>query len=188
MTKVKSIIILFIAIAGAYLIYNHFDKKEEDVVVINKFASEYNLVDENNVFKYSSIDEIIDTLENKTGIIFFCTPESNWCNYYAKYLNEELINYNITVYYYNLRDDRSLNTIKYQKILTLLDSYLYKDDLLNSKIYMPDLTFVKDGVILAHDNETSLIASDLTGEDYWTNEKIQEFRTKIKEYYNLISE
>ena len=188
MTKVKSIIILFIAIAGAYLIYNHFDKKEEDVVVINKFASEYNLVDENNVFKYSSIDEIIDTLENKTGIIFFCTPESTWCNYYAKYLNEELINYNITVYSYNLRDDRSLNTIKYQKILTLLDSYLYKDDLLNSKIYMPDLTFVKDGVILAHDNETSLIASDLTGEEYWTNEKIQEFRTKIKEYYNLISE
>ena len=87
MTKVKSIIILFIAIAGAYLIYNHFDKKEEDVVVINKFASEYNLVDENNVFKYSSIDEIIDTLENKTGIIFFCTPESTWCNYYAKYLS-----------------------------------------------------------------------------------------------------
>ena len=39
MTKVKSIIILFIAVAGAFLIYHHFDKKEEDVVVKNKFAS-----------------------------------------------------------------------------------------------------------------------------------------------------
>ena len=187
MTKVKSIIILFIAVAGAFLIYHHFDKKEEDVVVKNKFASEYNLVDENNVFMYSSADEVTNTLENGTGFIFFCTPESTWCNYYAKYLNEELIKYDMgPVLYYNIRDDRSLNTIKYQKILTLLDQYLYKDDLLNSKIYMPDLTAVKDGVILGHDNQTSLIASDLTGEDYWTNEKVQEFKTTIKGFYDLI--
>ena len=188
MTKVKSLIILFIAVAGAWLIYNHFDKKEEDVEVVNRFKQEYNLVDENNVYKYSTIDEVLDVLQNKTGFVFFCTPDSMWCNYYAKYLNEELINHNIdSVYYYNIKSDRALNTIKYQRILELLDPYTYKDDELNSKIYMPDLTVVKNGKVIAHNNDTSLTHSDIKCEDYWTQEKINEFKNTIRSYVDLMN-
>ena len=189
MTKVKSLIILLIAVLGAYFIYYHFDNQKKEEVVIDKFSSEYNLVSENNIFRYSTIDEILDIFEEGTGIVFFCTPGSNWCNYYAKYLNEELMDNNIdTIYYYNIRNDRALNTIKYQKILTILDQYIYKDDTYNSKIYMPDLTIVKDGQIIAHDNETSLVASDIEDSAYWTQDKINEFKNKITSYAMLLNE
>ena len=78
--------------------------------------------------------------------------------------------------------------MKYQKILSLLDQYIYKDDTSNGKIYMPDLTVVKDGVIVAHNNDTSLIASDQKGEDYWTEEKQNEFKNLIQDFVLLINE
>ena len=189
MYKFKLLLITAIAIIGALLIYNHFDNKKKNEVVIDKFSSEYNLVSVNNIFKYRSIDEIIDILQNKTGIVFFCTKESNWCNHYASYINEALmaVGYN-EINYYDIKKDRELNTVKYQKILDLLSTYIYKDDLNNMKIYMPDLTFVKDGQILAHDNETSLVASDIEDTSYWTEEKINEFKNKISNYAKLLNE
>ena len=86
-------------------------------------------------------------------------------------------------------DDRNLNTIKYQKVLTILEPYIYKDDMGAAKIYMPDLTFVKNGVIIGHDNNTSLVASDAEASSYWTHEKIYEFKLKIVGFIsNLISD
>jgi len=188
MYKLKLLSILAIAVVGALLIYNHFDNKKEENIVIDKFSSEYNLVSQNNIFKYNTIDEIIDILENKSGFVFLCTPESSWCNYYASYLNETLMNNNIKeIYYCNIKPDRELNTLKYQKLLDLLNTHIYKDDTNNSKIYMPDLTVVKNGEIIAHDNETSLIQSDQLAESYWTQEKITEFKNKLNGFVYLLN-
>ena len=60
-------------------------------------------------------------------------------------------------------------------------------DLENSKLYMPELIIVKSGEIIAHDNETSLIASDIDPSNYWTQEKIIEFENKITNYINLLN-
>ena len=188
MYKLKLLAITAIAIIGALLIYNHFEKVRENEKIVNKFSSEYNLVSEDNIFKYSTIDEIISTLESKTGFIFLCTPESSWCNYYAKNINDILKEYNVKeILYYNIKTDRELNTLKYQKVLDKLSPYLYKDDENNSKLYMPDLTVVKNGEIVAHDNETSVIESDKTEESYWTQERINEFKNKLYGYVNLLN-
>ena len=190
MKKIQLLLIIALAVGGALLIYNHFDKKEEQEIVVNKFASEYTLVDEDNVFEYKSIDEVLNILENGSGIVFLCTPESQWCQHYALYLNEVLKENKIEkCYYLNIMDDRNLNTIKYQKVLTILEPYIYKDDMGAAKIYMPDLTFVKNGVIIGHDNNTSLVASDAEASSYWTHEKIYEFKLKIVGFIsNLISD
>lgn len=188
MYKLKLLAITAVAIIGALLIYNHFDNKRQELPVIDKFSSEYNLVSEDNIYEYKTIDEIITTLSSGTGFVFFCTPESNWCNYYASELNEVLKENNIEVInYYNIQRDRQSNTMKYQKILDLLNSHIYVDDTNNVKLYMPDLTIVKDGEILAHDNETSLIASDIKPEEYWTESKKQEFKNKINEFVKLLN-
>ena len=190
MKKIQLLLIIALAVGGALLIYNHFDKKEEQEIVVNKFASEYTLVDEDNVFEYKSIDEVLNILESGSGIVFLCTPESQWCQHYALYLNEVLKENKIEkCYYLNIMDDRNLNTIKYQKVLTILEPYIYKDDMGAAKIYMPDLTFVKNGVIIGHDNNTSLVASDAEASSYWTHEKIYEFKLKIVGFIsNLISD
>ena len=188
MYRIKLILIAIIAIVGALLIYNHFDNIRQEEVEINRFSSEYNLVNEDNIFKYSTIDEVINTLESGSGYVFLCTPESKWCNYYAKYLNDTLKELNVNeIKYYNVKTDRELNTLKYQKLLNLLSPYLYKDDMNNSKLYMPDFTIVKDGSIIAHDNETSLIESDKNEDVYWTIEKENEFKNKITNYVSLMN-
>ena len=189
MQKIKILLITAVAIIGALLIYNHFDKIRKNEIVIDKFSSEYNLVSQNNIFKYNSIDEILSIFESKTGVIFFCTKESNWCNHYASYINEVLMNKGIKeINYLDLKKDRELNTVKYQKILEYLSPYIYKDDTNNMKIYMPDLTFVKNGEIIAHDNETSLVASDIEDKSYWTEEKVRDFKNKISQYADMLNE
>ena len=186
--KIKILIIIAIAIIGALLIFNHFDKKEVPSKSINQFKEEYNLVDENNIFNYITIDEAINTLEKGTGVVLFCTPESKWCQNYVYYINDTLKESGIKeIKYLDIKDYRQLNTIKYEKLVELLDNYIYQDDVGNKKIFMPDLTFVKDGVIIAHDNETSLVQSDTKIEDYWTQEKIKDFKNKIKEYVILMN-
>jgi len=180
--------ILLVAIGGALLIYGHFDKKRSEEVVYNIFNSEYNIDDEDNVFVYKNIEEILDLFEGKTGIIFLCTPTSKWCKKYAYYLNIAIkeSNYKGKVYYLDISRERSLNSIKYQKLLNYLDNYLYKDDQNISKINMPDLTFIKDGTVTFHDNETSLIPSDVNEEDYWNTNQINDFKNKINTYIEEI--
>ena len=188
MNKVKIILITIFAIVGALLIYKHFEKLKSNDDEINLFASEYTLVPEENIFVYSTIDEILSVFNSKTGIIFLCTPDSSWCQYYAKYLNETLTDAGIDkIYYLNIKDERDMNTAKYQKLLEILENYVYKDDSNNTMIFMPDLTFVRNGVIVAHDNDTSLIASDVIASEYYNQNKINEFKNKMYEYVGLMN-
>ena len=188
MKRIKILFIIIIAIVGAYIIYNHFDNTEENIKTYNKFSSEYTLVDTENKFNYTSIDEVINILSNGSGIIYFCAPESNWCQYYSYYLNEAVKDEDVIINYLNIKNYRELNTVKYQKIVELLDSHIYVDDTNSSKIFMPDLTFVNNGKIVAHNNETSLITSESSAEEYWTQDKIDNFISSIKESIVLMNE
>ena len=188
MKKIKLLLIILFAIIGALIIYNHFEKIKPKEEEINKFSTEYTLVDSENIFEYNSIDEVIDILSNQTGIVFMCTPESNWCQHYAYHLNNICKKNNIQkIHYINITEYRELNTTKYQKLVDLLENYIYVNDIGIKKIYMPDLTFVKNGEIIAHDNETSLVNSELVIENYWTNNKITEFNSKISKYIELLN-
>ena len=188
MKRIKILGIIGIAVIGALLIYRHFDKVKVIDDNYNKFSSEYTLLNKDNIYTYSSIDKILNILDNGTGVIFLCTPESEWCQHYALYLNDELKNNGIDeINYLNIKDYRELNTTKYQKLVDYLSNYIYVDDLGNSKIFMPDVTFVKNGNIVFHNNETSLVASDQTTADYWTEEKILEFKNNLRDGIILLN-
>ncbi len=189
MNKIKIILITILAVVGALLIYNHFDKMPKEKDNINRFSKEYTLVSENNIYKYITIDEAINILSTKSGIVFFCTPESEWCQKYALYLNDAVMETGEKeINYLNIKDYREVNSIKYERLLEILDNYIYKDDINNKKIFMPDLSFVNNGIIVAHDNETSLVQSDEKIDNYWTDSKIKDFKNKIKNYVILMNE
>ena len=189
MKKIKILIIIAIAVGGALLIYNHFEKTNKDKLIINKFSREYKLVDKDNLFEYNTIDEILYYFESGTGVVFFCTPESEWCQKYAYYLNQSMKENNVEVIHYlNIKEYRELNTTKYQKILDYLENYIYKDDVNNRKLFMPDVSFVNHGVIVAHDTDTSLIESDADPEEYWKESVIKKFKNKMKESVILMNQ
>ena len=105
------------------------NNNNNEITDAKKFAEEYTLVPDDNVFVYSSVDEIIDILENGTGVVYLGFPECQWCSQYVVYLNEVAKERNISeIHYYNIREDRSNNTENYQTIVSLLEEYLTLDE------------------------------------------------------------
>lgn len=189
MRKIKILFIILLAIVGALLIYNHFDNKIKKNEVKDKFTAEYTLVKEGHVFEYKNIDEVVNLFNNGTGIIFFCDPATIWCQHYAKILDEVARENNIDkIYYIDIKEDRYFNSSKYLKIVEELQDYLNNDDLGNRRLNMPNVTFVKEGIVIANDNETSIISSDTDIEEFWTENKINDLKNKLKEYTNLLNE
>lgn len=147
-----------------------------------KFSVEYTKVPMDNVFVYKSETEIIDILENGSGIIYLGFPECPWCQSYVVYLNEVAKDNGIeNIYYLNIKEMRANNTENYQKIVALIDSLLSVDENGNKRIYVPQVVFVKKGEIIAGDNETSMI-SDGTPSEYWTSENIANLKQKLNNY------
>ena len=189
MKKIKISLILVIAIVGAFLIYKKFEDVNYEQKEIDKFVSEYTLLEQNHVFKIINIDEAINVLNNKTGILFFCNPGSDWCQHYAKILDDIAVENQIeSIYYVDIKDDRSINSNKYRKIVTIMQNHLDSDDTGNKRLSMPNLTFVKNGEIIANDNRTSLVSSDTTPEEYWTRENILTFKNNIIESILLLED
>ncbi len=184
--KLLGILVAVITILGALGIY-YLYKDDFNNTDHKKFSDEYTFVDENNIFVYTSAEKIIDILQKGTGIIYLGFPECPWCQQYVKILNETAMNNGInTIYYYNILEDRQKNTKIYQQILSILKDYLLYDDENNPRIYVPDVTFVKNGVIVAHNNDTSVVTKeDGDAENYWTEEKksilVNELTNYIKE-------
>lgn len=115
-------------------------------------------ISSSNPIKYSSYDEIIDVIKNKTGVIYFGFPECPWCRTALPVLLKSAEEYNIDkIYYMNMERERDFYEVKdgklvlkkdengkeikgskgYFKLLKLLDSelddYIVKDD--NQKEY-----------------------------------------------------
>lgn len=151
-----------------------------------KFANEYTEVGKNNVFVYRNTDEIIKILEGGTGIVYLGFPECPWCQAYVPMLNEVAKEEGVEkIYYFNIREDRQENTKDYQKIVKLVKNFLMKDDEGNERIFVPDIYAIKDGKILSHNNETSVVDSDITPSQYWTDSKKSEIKQTFK---NMISD
>lgn len=154
MEKIKIILVVIIAVAGALLIYNKFTEEKQTIKIEYKnINSEYTLVEKDNIFKYKNIDDVIKTIQSGSGVIFLCSPESDTCQQYAESLDKASKETNLDqIIYCNIKSDRNANSIKYQKLVSLLNDYLSVDDLNNKIIYMPEVLFINNGKIIEHDN------------------------------------
>lgn len=136
-------------------------------------------IDKKNAIKYADADEIIDILDNGTGIIYFGYPECPWCRNAIPVLLEAASELNVeNVYYMNLKDERdtievledgTLKTTKegtegYKKLLTRLDAVLNEyvlEDLNGNevktgekRIYVPLVVFVREGKVVGIHSDT----------------------------------
>ena len=185
-----TITVLIAALFGIYAYKHHdikkCDVKESDAIKFNKEYSEYNgkkydntnisyldvNLDSNNVFKYISDEELINTLNNGTGVFYFGFPMCPWCRSLVAVLNDTAKASGITqVYYVNISSMRDSYTIKdkkvvndtkgsdtYYKLLDYLKDYLtdYKITDENGKeyktgvkrLYAPTTVVVKNGKIV----------------------------------------
>lgn len=155
-----------------------------------QFASEYTEVDKKNVFVYKTDEEIIDILEDGTGIVFLGYPSCPWCQRYAAMLNELAKEYGIKkIYYHNTYDGYKNNTEEYRKITEILNDHLQFDNVGNRHLYVPDSAFVIEGEIIGNDWETSKDQLELaTPDEYWTEERVTAWKEKLAPYFKQIKE
>lgn len=141
-----------------------------------KFYSEYGQnsdIKENNLYDYSSKEEVLDLLDHKTGVLYFGFPNFPLCQSMVSVLNDTAVsNKYETIYYYNIKNDRdtlSLNstgevitdknsTAFYRELLKELDGFLTPYTITDSegkevdagekRIYVPLVLFVKDGKVM----------------------------------------
>ncbi len=175
-----SVIILFMIGVVSLVLFLKKDKKT--VSDMEKFSAEYHEVAKNNVFVYRNIDEIINILEKGTGIVYLGFPECKWCQRYTKYLNEVAMDMGISkIYYYNIREDRKLNTENYQKIVSILENYLQNDEEGNKRIYVPSVIALKKGEIVGFDDETAWDTKGFeTPYEYWNTDEVNDLKEKLE--------
>lgn len=175
-----SVIILFMIGVVSLVLFLKKDKKT--VSDMEKFSAEYHEVAKNNVFVYRNIDEIINILEKGTGIVYLGFPECKWCQRYTKYLNEVAMDMGISkIYYYNIREDRKLNTENYHKIVSILENYLQNDEEGNKRIYVPSVIALKKGEIVGFDDETAWDTKGFeTPDEYWNRDEVNDLKEKLE--------
>lgn len=182
---------ILMLIAFIYLGAKDYNKEDDQYILTDaeKFAKEYTSVDKNNVFVYRTDEQIIKILKDGTGIVYLGFPECLWCQKYVSILNEVAKENNITkIYYFNILEDRKLETPEYKEMVSLLKNYLDTDDEGNKRIFVPEIVFVQNGEIIAHNNETAKIMNSTeTPESYWTEEKITSLKTLLTEYITQIN-
>ena len=175
-----SVIILFMIGVVSLVLFLKKDKKTASDM--EKFSAEYHEVAKNNVFVYRNIDEIINILEKGTGIVYLGFPECKWCQRYTKYLNEVAMDMGISkIYYYNIREDRKLNTENYHKIVSILENYLQNDEEGNKRIYVPSVIALKKGEIVGFDDETAWDTKGFeTPDEYWNADEVNDLKEKLE--------
>lgn len=191
-TKLIIIIVAIIAIiAGGVLITTMYITKDEPIEQISdseKFKSEYDGVKEDNIFVYKSLSDINKILESGTGVVYLGFPECPWCQKYVVYLEEVAEEVGINKIYYNdILDYRADNSKEYQKTVELLDNYLLLDDEGNKRVFVPEIVVVKNGEIIGHDNESSVVTEeDGTPNEYWTDKKVSKLKSKLTKLMNEV--
>lgn len=130
-------------------------------------------INDDNVIKYASFEELIDLLDKGTGVIYFGFPECPWCRNAVPSLLEAADSTGIEqIYYFNavdIRDQKTLDangevittkegTKEYKELLKKLDKYLLPYDGLNDesikRLYFPSVYFIKDGVVIGKHIDT----------------------------------
>ena len=182
---VSVIIILCGAAAGLW--YNRQHSAEQpktpstNVSDATKFKSEYPRVATNNRFVYASDEEVLNIFDSGSGVVFLGFPQCPWCQHLSEYVDWAARAEGIDkIYYLNIRDARASNNEVYQKLVKKLEPYLDKDDSGKPRIFVPDVSIVKNGKIIGRYKEESTGDDNITPDKYWTSERIERALSQLR--------
>lgn len=168
MKKIISGIIFVILLVGFVVLgTKEYKTAEQTDNVI--FSQEYEEIDENNIYTYTNASKVLQTLKGGSGIIFFGFQKDIWAGYYANILNEAAMSLGVEeIYYYDFYEDRKNHNGTYESVVELLSNYLITLDDGTKNIYSPSVVIVKDGAVVAFNDDTAIMRGKDLPEEYWT--------------------
>lgn len=169
--------LLFVGCSSKVLETNDIDKFKKEYEDYNSMEDTVKVsIDNSAKLKYLNVSEVVDFLENKTGIIYFGFPTCPWCRNIIPVLLNVAKDNNETVYYFNPRSFRGTDDLNYSKIMNILNDYLESDENGEKVLYVPDVYFLKNGNIVGH---------NLGSVDSQTDPYIVLDDTQKQELYNI---
>lgn len=179
-------IITIICIA-LFIIISKTDFNKNITTDTEKFASLYDLVTKDNLYKFASAGDVYDIVEGKSGVILMGFPTNKWTNYYAYFLNDVAMEIEVKeILYYDFLQDREESNGTYSMLVNKLNTYVRVDDEGNLDIKAPTVLIVKNGVVIGYFDDTSIMRGIIKPEDYYTDYQInltkEGFKTALKEY------
>ena len=161
---------------------------------------------DNNRMVYAKKKEILDLLEDGTGIIYFGFPDCPWCRNAVPVLIDAANGENVEkIYYYNALSERDEKILQDGQIKTVKEgsSFYYtlleklgakasvyedlKDDHVK-RLYFPTIVFIKEGEILSiHEGTVETQKDPLRSLSKEEEKKLRDKYTKsIQEIYSSV--
>ena len=149
MKKLVALLLTFLLVlTGCNMV--EVTKVDDDIETDSiRFSKEYELNNDENIYKYETYDNVMDVLKEETGIIYLGCPGCSLCKDVISILNDVAKGKNVKqISYYNFKEIRDNNTQEYIELSNVLSSYINEDDEGNKRIEAPTVIFVNKGNIV----------------------------------------
>lgn len=151
-----------------------------------RFKAAYSRVANDNRFVFASASEVLEKFESGSGLIFLGFQQCPWCQQLAPIVDAAAKAEGLDkIYYLDIRHARETNDDTYKKLVEKLKPHLRTDENGQPRVYVPDVTALKDGRVVGHFlQETTADGEKATADTYWTRERraraIEQLRKMIR--------
>ncbi len=138
-----------------------------------RFKAVYSRVADDNRFVFASAGEVLEKFESGSGLVFLGFQQCPWCQQLAPIVDEAAKAEGLDkIYYLDIRHARETNDDTYKKLVEKLKPHLRTDENGQPRVYVPDVTALKDGRVVGHFlQETTVDGEKATADTYWTEER-----------------
>ena len=151
-----------------------------------RFKAAYSRVANDNRFVFASAGEVLEKFESGSGLIFLGFQQCPWCQRLAPIVDDAAKAEGLDkIYYLDIRHARETNDATYKKLVEKLKPHLRTDENGQPRVYVPDVTALKDGRVVGHFlQETTADGEKATPDTYWTKERraraVEQLRQMIR--------
>ncbi|TWP19304.1 hypothetical protein EUA63_04560 [TM7 phylum sp. oral taxon 348] len=151
-----------------------------------RFKAAYSRVANDNRFVFASAGEVLEKFESGSGLIFLGFQQCPWCQRLAPIVDDAAKAEGLDkIYYLDIRHARETNDATYKKLVEKLKPHLRTDENGQPRVYVPDVTALKDGRVVGHFlQETIVDGEKATADTYWTEERraraVEQLRQMIR--------
>ena len=143
----------------------------------------YMSISEDSNVVYLTYEGLLDFTRSGTGLLYFGRPACPWCRLLVPHLLEYAKEADVSIYYYDIEEDRNENNESYLNILSMFRGYLPTDTVTQNeddpdfnpglkRVVLPQLFYLNDGAVsfdilmfqheYLRDDESELIKQLLT--------------------------
>lgn len=136
---------------------------------------------EDNTVSYIYKDNILEILENETGIVYFGYPSCPWCRNAVPVLVETAVANQLPIYYFDLTQFTEIDDT-YNSLLEIINKHLGTEN--QDYIDVPLVLTIQNGTILA--NRIGTVGSHTDPYVVMTQDEMLELSQRYQEIINFI--